>query len=261
MKIFNIAILFFCTSLYAQEVIEIKKRKTCEIYHVLKNDKSVKHGSYKKFHKYSKLRKTKINGYYKNNHKDSIWRYYDWKDNLIKEGKFSNNKKEGDWKYYLWNSGFPSSKGKYNNGHKIGIWEYRNQNGIVIHKFDHTLNKLLYFTSSEETTSVQPNDLNKDKNQKAIILGGEKAFHKYIDTEFQYPKQALLNEVEARLYIKFLVDENLTKKNYSLANCPGFGFDKEAVRLIEEGPLWIPGRINGKYISQEFTIPLFFGLR
>lgn len=74
--------------LFGQKTKKVNNNDTYEEYYVLKSDKSVKHGSYKKFD-YNGT--TLINGCYKNAVKDSIWEFYDNKSELQQKYDFSKN--------------------------------------------------------------------------------------------------------------------------------------------------------------------------
>ena len=37
--------------------------------------------------------------------------------------------------------------------------------------------------------------------------------------------------------------------------------DSEAIRLVRNMPKWIPGKLNGKPVRTEFTVPITFRLK
>jgi TonB family protein len=256
-----ILIIFFSANLFAQNVVEIKKRKTDEIYHVLKKDKLIKNGQYTKYYEVPKFRKKEIIGHYVDNQKDSLWNYYTYSGKLAKEVRFKNNVKSGLSVNYFLKTGNVSNTGNFKNGNKIGIWKYFNENGILIHEFDYQNNKLTYFTRNEIAMTEQPNELLNYENGEAMILGGNSGFTNHLSIEFNYPKEAQWNGISGKVFVKFLVDENFKKQNYRVLNNPGYGIGEEAIRLIEDGPLWIPEKIDGKYQRQEFTFPITFNIQ
>ncbi|MDC6367194.1 MULTISPECIES: energy transducer TonB [Flavobacteriaceae] len=282
-KLYTILFTLTISNIISQEIIEEKNRQKNEVYHVLKTDKNIKHGPYKK---YFKRKLPRISGQYKDDKKDGVWKYYFWdgsiskigsfenglKDSIwtryvgdgriLEKGRFSKGKKNGEWLYYYWDSGIPSSIGHYEKGHKVGVWSYTNKHGTLIHKFDHTLNELIYYTTNEDASSEQPNELlNDSENHKRMILGGNEGLLKHIRIQFQYPEEAQLNGVTGKVYVHFTVDENLEMKNFFAENDPGYGIGEEAVRLIKTGPLWLPKKINGIYENSKGTFPITFNLQ
>ena len=68
--------------------IKNKNPKSQEEYYVLKSNKSVKHGSYKKYNYKNKL---VFEGHFTNGVKDSIWEFYDYQGNLEQKYNYTNN--------------------------------------------------------------------------------------------------------------------------------------------------------------------------
>ena len=85
-------ILFLITILpaflFGQPIKKIIDSKNHEVYYVLKSDKSVRQGNYKK-HDYKGS--TVINGHYNNGVKDSIWEFYNYKGELQQKFDFTKN--------------------------------------------------------------------------------------------------------------------------------------------------------------------------
>jgi protein TonB len=40
----------------------------------------------------------------------------------------------------------------------------------------------------------------------------------------------------------------------------GYGFDEEAIRVVESMPEWKPGKQNGKAVKVHFQIPIYFSM-
>lgn len=253
-------ILFYSFSaLLAQDVKQIEDRKTMEITNVLSDNKKIKHGDYTRFYEYPKRknkRRLKITGSYLNNKKDSVWNYYSFDGSLFKSGRYKDGSKDGVWKQFYWGDNNLSSIGRYQNGKKIGSWKYYNESNVMIHEFDHTKNEVIFYTKNEMANSEQPNDLRRDRDSKGFILGGERAFKKYVSIEFEYPKEASLNGISGRVIVSFHLDEDFIKTDFHVQNDLGYGLAEEAIRLVREGPLWIPPRENGVFIGTSCSIPI-----
>lgn len=88
--------------------------------------------------------------------------------------------------------------------------------------------------------------------------GGEKALFQYLSSSIRYPKDALRNDVEGRVYVEFVVDRygKITRVNLKRGMHPSL--DQEALRVIEGMPDWKPGVKDGKFVSVLYTVPINF---
>lgn len=253
----NLKFIFLLVPFYllSQDLVKIKNRNINEVYYTLKGD-TIKEGSYINYYEYPRWKKKRIVGQYFKNSKTGIWVYYHRGGYIYKQGAYSDNLKQGQWEIFLWNTKIPSSKGKYENDKKIGVWNYYNQNGVIIHKFNHTTNQLVYFVKDEFAISEQPNVAMTLDNHDAVPLGGELALKKYISMEYVYPRKAQLKNISGTVYVIFNVTEKFVKNKFVIKNDPGYGIGKESSRIIEKGPLWIPKKVDGKYVDTNLSIPV-----
>jgi periplasmic protein TonB len=91
--------------------------------------------------------------------------------------------------------------------------------------------------------------------------GGESALDNYIQTSIQYPQQALNNDKEGTVFVKFAVDENGKVINATVLGHPlGYGLDEEALRVVNDMPNWTPGKIKGKPVKVYYTLPIAYAL-
>lgn len=90
--------------------------------------------------------------------------------------------------------------------------------------------------------------------------GGQKAFQKYLLREMQYPKQALANKVEGKVTVQFTVEVNGQLKDFRVIKGIGYGCDDEVIRLIKQGPAWVPTTSNDKPVTEKVKVRLKFDL-
>ncbi len=91
---------------------------------------------------------------------------------------------------------------------------------------------------------------------------GMKAFNDYLRNNYRYPERAFRLEVEGRVYVSFIV--NIDGSVVGVYVFKGLGIkecDEEVVRLIKEGPKWIPGEQNGKTVNVQKSLPVTFDLK
>lgn len=207
----GILILLITINSYGQKTI--KKRlntgKYIEEFYVLKENTTVKDGQYLKFVKDENQRRIPVEyGFFDTGNRIGEWYFFHANGALAYCGNYSNEGKQGIWtEYYdpLTNdekSMFASfelemqsplkidrnnninieiketnisATGVYESNKKTGPWTYYNRQGELVHRYDHSLEKLL-FSSLPDTV-----DLNFP------YLGGRERFYeKYISAQEAY---------------------------------------------------------------------------
>lgn len=88
-KKITLLLLLFPLFAFCQKTIRITNKQTDEAYYVLKSDTSIRQGVYRKW---SWDDKSKIEGYYKNGHEDSIWTFYDAKGKIEQTYDYTNKR-------------------------------------------------------------------------------------------------------------------------------------------------------------------------
>ena len=92
--------------------------------------------------------------------------------------------------------------------------------------------------------------------------GGMAKFFDYINKNLKYPKDAKKERIEGRVMIEFVVDSTGGIRPGTIKILDGLlkSCDDEAIRLISESPLWIPGRVTelNKNVPVRMVIPIRF---
>lgn len=96
---------------------------------------------------------------------------------------------------------------------------------------------------------------------KAEPVNGYEALYAYFSKELIYPEAAVKDSIEGVLTVKFLINKEGRPEKIETSGTLGVLFDKEAVRLIQNMPLWKPATVNGQPITSKLSIPLTFQLR
>lgn len=76
---------------------------------------------------------------------------------------------------------------------------------------------------------------------------GFKDFFKYLENNRMHPTGAKTKGIERDVEIRFYIDENGTPTDLKVTNPDIYGFDKEAIRLLKEGPKWMPVNSHARY--------------
>jgi TonB family protein len=92
------------------------------------------------------------------------------------------------------------------------------------------------------------------------FAGGESAMTDFLDKNLHYPKLAMEQGIQGKVWIGFVVDSAGNVKNVEILRGIGGGCDEEAKRVIEIMPSWIPGTQDGKPVTVKFRFPINFTL-
>jgi hypothetical protein len=212
-----------------------------EEYYVLKSDKKVRHGNYKKL------------GY---------------KDCLVINGYYKNNKKDSTWTEYLWRTDIIESQGNYKDGDRVGVWEFYNREAELIQKYNFDTKELLYFKPDKEADKEHEvktaKGIEKIKlDTPPMFIGGQdEAGETLLDARIRYPNEAKEKGISGTVWISFFVDENGIAVDHQVKEGIGGGCDEESLRLVKEVPNnWLPGQLNGQPVTAKYLFPVNFVLR
>ena len=89
---------------------------------------------------------------------------------------------------------------------------------------------------------------------------GNRAFRQYLEQNVRYPEQAQRDKVQGRVTVEFTIEVNGALTEFNLIRGIGAGCDEELVRLIREGPRWIPTHKNGTPVRDKARVRLKFDL-
>ena len=101
---------------------------------------------------------------------------------------------------------------------------------------------------------------NRNESRKAMPSIGQNAYRKYLAASLRYPAEAKKYEIEGPVKLKFTVSRTGDISNIKVKKGPGFGCEKEAVRLVKEGPKWAPELVNGKAKTSTVAMTVNFKL-
>lgn len=92
--------------------------------------------------------------------------------------------------------------------------------------------------------------------------GGEKAMADYVRTHIHYPDSAAKYGKQGTVYVSFDVGADGSTGNFRVKRGVNDApeLDAEALRVLQSMPEWEPGKVNGKYVKTEMTVPVKFVL-
>ena len=90
--------------------------------------------------------------------------------------------------------------------------------------------------------------------------GGDAELLKYLSQNIKYPPLARENNIQGVVALTFVVGKDGGVKDVKVVKDIGGGCGKEAVRVVESMPKWLPGEANGNPVKVRFTLPVRFKL-
>jgi TonB family protein len=90
--------------------------------------------------------------------------------------------------------------------------------------------------------------------------GGMQGLLTYIGKNLQYPANARENNVQGRVMVSFVVNEDGHLSDFKVEKSANDELDNEAIRMAKSMPNWKPGSHEGKPVKVRYTIPINFRL-
>lgn len=92
--------------------------------------------------------------------------------------------------------------------------------------------------------------------------GGIVAMNEFFEGNMVYPKEALENKIEGRVFTTFVVEKDGEISDIKILRGLGYGCDEEAIRIIKLMPKWKPAVLLPKKtkVRQQFNLPIIFKL-
>jgi len=90
--------------------------------------------------------------------------------------------------------------------------------------------------------------------------GGEEALMKFIQNNINYPDMERENDIQGRVVVGFVVNEDGSLSDIAVKKGVSSGIDKEAVRVVRKLPNFKPGKQQGKSVRVSYVLPIMFKL-
>ncbi|MBE0662867.1 MAG: energy transducer TonB [Bacteroidales bacterium] len=90
--------------------------------------------------------------------------------------------------------------------------------------------------------------------------GGQEALHKFLSQNLKYPQSAKQEKIQGTVYVTFIISNDGNVDSASILLGVHWSLDEEAMRVIRDMPQWIPGKLRGKPVNVQITMPVRFTL-
>lgn len=90
--------------------------------------------------------------------------------------------------------------------------------------------------------------------------GGEGAMMKYIAENLDYPPLARENNIQGRVVLSFVVNEDGHISDIKVVKDLGYGTAEAAIKVVKSMPRWKPGKQRNKPVKVRFNLPIRYQL-
>jgi antitoxin component YwqK of YwqJK toxin-antitoxin module len=207
-----------------------------QVYNVLKGNKKVKEGEFKAYYLNSEM--PAIEGWYHNNLKDSLWKYYSGRALAL--------------------------AGSYKEDKKTGIWEAYSKGELQV-QYDYTKKALIQYKPSpaDSTQLYQVIVDNETKGVKLdrppVYLNGSNWLLSSLARNIRYPMYERTNGKQSEVIVNLIIDENGKVTGYDTDKKAGYGFIDVVLKALQQTDQdWLPGILNGKAVTVKYPLSVLF---
>lgn len=109
-------------------------------------------------------------------------------------------------------------------------------------------------------TAVSQDDFLLVAEQMPEFKGGADSLNKFLLESIKYPQMAKNISAKGKVHVNFIVDEQGKITEVKVLKGLPAGLNKEATRVVESMPPWIPGKQFGKAVKVQITMQVEFPL-
>jgi len=84
--------------------------------------------------------------------------------------------------------------------------------------------------------------------------------NKYLGRNVKYPEEAQKQKIQGRVTVQFIIEKDGTITGVTVLRSVHPLLDKEAIRVVQNMPKWVPGTQRGEPVRVSYTAPINFRL-
>ena len=92
------------------------------------------------------------------------------------------------------------------------------------------------------------------------FLGGDKALKHYLANAMVYPSEAKEKKLRGTVVVSMIVEKDGSLSHLEVEKSVEAMLDREALRVLNSSPKWVPGLQNGIAVRVAATVPINFSL-
>lgn len=97
-------------------------------------------------------------------------------------------------------------------------------------------------------------------DQQPTFQGGQTELNNYLMKNLRYPAEAQRAKIQGRVVVGFVITDAGRIATIEIKQSVGGGCDEEAIRVVKAMPNWVPGRLKGKPVNVQTSLPISFTL-
>src|SRR5690554_593059 len=117
---------------------------------------------------------------------------------------------------------------------------------------------LFIFTLCIQTFNIQAQEDEKLKDREATFPGGTEAMFKFLSENIEFPEIAMELGDQGKVFLEFVVNKDGSIEQVAILKGVSKAIDKEAIRVINAMPNWIPAVWKGEIVRARCRIPINF---
>jgi periplasmic protein TonB len=117
------------------------------------------------------------------------------------------------------------------------------------------------YTDAPEEEAVEEELFYIVEDMPSFQGGDANAFRTWIQQNLRYPEVAQENGIQGRVFVQFAVNSKGELVDAQVVRGVDPSLDKEALRVVNSSPKWLPGKQRGKPVKVQFTFPIVFVLQ
>jgi TonB family protein len=220
-------------------------------------------------------------GAYEKGERNGTWTFWDDYAKKTSSGAYKNGEEDGRWNFWYGN-GELRQQGSYKQGKQAGLWAGWYRDGgkeYVVRMKDGSWDGAgqWYFENGQisadevyDTGTRVKGTYWSEKGEELpysagdVVMpaypGGDEARQAFLNKELIYPKKARRQDVQGKVTIRFVVNEDGSIGQTEVTAPVHPLIDGEALRVVGIMPKWTPGRIHNQVVKVYFTLPIIFTL-
>lgn len=113
-------------------------------------------------------------------------------------------------------------------------------------------------TFAQKTDKSKP--VFEQVDQTPEFPGGMPALFEFIGKNLKYPKVAQQKNIQGKVLIKLIIEEDGSIGETAILQSLGYGCDDEVTRVVKAMPRWSPGKKDNQLVRASFILPVMFAL-
>ena len=94
---------------------------------------------------------------------------------------------------------------------------------------------------------------------KGEYEGGKKQLFQILSSNLEYPDQALKNDIQGKVIVKFVIEKDGTISNFEILKDVGYGCGEEIIRVLKKTQAkWNSAKIDNKRVRSYYILRVKF---